>query len=219
MLHCLSTRHINLFLLGALFVVPISLSAQATTLTSINPEFTLLINDAVRADFGFGYIVERRSPGYTFGLNILRRHFSYKGKSLSWEYGAGIHRTTTRLDVTNIDGRSADISLRSMELSGSLRLFFDGFKAYKGLFRSQSGLFVGLRPAARLKGEGLLRTTYTGHGSVGVRTRGKRIYVQLSYEWPLWTGESQFTALGQGFTLPERNQRFTFLSLGYSLRK
>lgn len=194
------------------------LSAQSTSLLSVNPEFTLLLNEAATGDFGFGYTVSRRSPGYSFGLTVRRRHFSRKGSVFSFEYGLGVHRTTTRLDVNRTTGERADISLQTTDLSLPLRLFFDGFKPYKGLFRSQSGLFVGIHPAVRLRGEDVLRNVFTSHGAVGVRTRGKKVYVQLSYAWPLFSSDTSFTALEQGFILDDSNRRFTFLSLGYTFR-
>ena len=216
MLHPKAKSFVTLVCLTVL--VYCSVSAQSSVLTSLNPEFTTLINDGSLTTFGPGFTVERESPGYAFGVTLRQRRFSRKGSSFSFEYGISAQRVTTRLTFRQLSGELADVSLRSTQLSLPLTLFFDGFKPANRLYRSQSGLFASLRTGLQFRGQDLAANTYGSHLLLGARTRGKVLYFQLSYGWSLWTTDSRFTAFGKAFALREPARRFTFLSVGYTFR-
>ena len=205
--------------LGYLLINAACVEAQSSVLTSLNSEFTMLLNDEAPAGVAPGYLVRRQNPTYSVGATLRQRRFSRKGSPFSFEYGLGVHRMTTRLELNRLSGERADLSLQRTELSVPLTLFFDGFKDHKGLFRSQSGLFVSARTGLQFRSKELAANVYNTHVLLGARTRGKRVYVQLSFGWPVWTTASRFTGLGRAFSLQEPARRFTFLSLGYTFRR
>lgn len=208
----------KLLVIALLFLVTgTTLKGQRDNLLSISPDFTILQNNLDIGDFGFGYTIDHATSNIEFGLSILRRHYSRKGRTFSFEYGARLHKGITRLEVKRNNQSVSDISLHKIGISAPFRIFFDGFKSEKRLYKSsQSGLFLESLNSVHFRGD-LAKNVYTSHLSLGVRTRGKRFYLQLTYGWPILTTETIFSVGTQGFAFTNSQRRFSFLTVGYTL--
>ncbi|PPK87651.1 hypothetical protein CLV84_0599 [Neolewinella xylanilytica] len=203
-----------LFLLLALIGRPVL--AQNNSIISIAPDLTILLNKQGLNLYDNGYLVDHAPSNLSFGLSALRRHYSRAGKPLSFEYGLRLHKETTRLDVTGPNAERSGITLHQLGVGVPLRVFFDGWKKGKGLIKNQSGLFVELMNSANFRGD-LSKNVYTSHLSLGARTKGRVVYFQIAFGWPVYTSQTFFTALDRGFAFTNNQRRFALLTLGYSL--
>ncbi|MGB3799478.1 MAG: hypothetical protein WA952_06650 [Lewinella sp.] len=203
-----------LFILLVLIGSP--LVAQRNSIISIAPDVTILMNKRGLNLYDNGYVVDHASSNLSFGLSALRRHYSRAGKPLSFEYGLRLFKETTRLDVGGPNAERSDVTLHQLGVGVPVRVFFDGWKKGKGLVKNQSGLFVELMNSANFRGD-LSKNVYTSHLSLGARTKGRVVYFQLAFGWPVYSSQTVFTALDQGFGFTNKQRRFALLTLGYSL--
>ncbi|WP_116109211.1 hypothetical protein [Lewinella sp. IMCC34191] len=207
---CLTAFFVLFVLIGSPLV------AQHNSIISIAPDLTILMNKQGLNLYDNGYVVDHASSNLSFGLSALRRHYSTAGKPLSFEYGLRLFKETTRLDVRGPNAERSDLTLHQLGLGVPLRLFFDGWKKGKGLIKKQGGLFVELMNSANFRGD-LSKNVYTSHLSLGARTGGRVVYLQIAFGWPIYTSQTFFTALDQGFQFTNKQRRFAVLTLGYSL--
>jgi hypothetical protein len=195
-----------------------SLAAQSEFITSVSPDLTLMLNQTGPRQFGTDYAVTLDRSSLSFGLALQRRHFSRRGRPLSYEYGLRLNKAIDRMEVFGPGGIRQDVSLDQFGVGVPLRVFFDGFQRRAVRSNGQSGLFVELLSSAHF-GDDVLRTTYSSHLSLGARTRGKRLFYQVSFGWPVLTSNTSFTALDRGFVFQNRQRRFGAVTIGYSLNR
>jgi hypothetical protein len=201
-----------------LYTAPSILTAQANTVWSFAPDLAILLNKEGTGDYGFGYLVEHAGSNLEFGFSALRRLYPIRPSRLSYEYGLRVQKAFVNLRVgaPQTSGRER-LSLDRYGVSIPLRIFYGGKGAFTDRRGRQSGIFAELLLSG-YTGDDLLRNVYSSHLSFGARTRGRRVYFQLSFGWPLYTSETQFTFRDRGFAYTNRERRFGLLTIGYQLQ-
>ena len=190
---------------------------QTNKVWSFAPDLTVLLNKEGNVDYGFGYAIDHSGSNIEFGLAALRRHYFITPSQLSYEYGLRLQKAYLGLRVTSPSTtQPTNITLDRLGASIPLRLFYGGKGAFTDRRSRQSGLFAELLLSG-YTGDDLPKNVYTSHLSLGARTRGRRLYFQLAFGWPLLATETRFIFEEQGFAFPNRERRYNAVTVGYQL--
>lgn len=205
------------FLLAFTFSVSKAMG-QSDKVWSFSTDVGILINRQGTLLFGDDYIFNFDRSNPAFGISVQRRHYPIKQSHFSYEYGLRLQRSFIGLSGGNVlDSRTQDLNLDRFGASIPLRVFYGGKGGFTAVNKRQSGLFAEVLLSGDT-GNDLVQNVYAAHASLGARTRGKRLYYQISFGWPVFATETVFTFDDRALAFTNRERRFTAVTIGYQLQ-
>lgn len=193
-------------------------NGQSNKVWSFSADLNILLNKGGAILFGDEYIFDFDRSNPAFGIAVQRRHYPLKRSHFSYEYGLRLQRSFIGLTGGDVmDSRTQDLNLDRFGASIPLRVFYGGKGDFTAVNKRQSGLFAEVLLSGDT-GNDLVQNVYAAHASLGARTRGKRLYYQISFGWPVFATETVFTFDDRALAFTNRERRFTAVTIGYQLQ-
>ena len=195
-----------------LFGFHFSVNGQGYTAWSVTGDLAVIMSkdDKFQAE---DFLLSKSSNSLEYGVNVLARRFYNEMSPVSIEYGIGLNRSSYSLTLYSPDEPSREISIDQIGVSAPFRIFYGG-KFTRNRNRRQSGLFVEAIPSGRF-GSDILRPIFDGYLGLGARTRGRHVYLQIAFDWRIFTTKTYFAVDERQASFRDRTRRAALLTIGY----